>query len=314
MPGGRTAGAALLARCSFPPPGTPVDLRVLRRRRLHRPPAARPRPPAATSRAVHVDHGLRPESAAEAAAAAALAATARRAVRRRSSSTSPRGPNLEARARAARQAALPAGALTGHTADDRAETMLINLLRGAGLDGLTAMGPAPTRPLLALRRCETRALCEAAGLAPVDDPLQRRPPLRPQPRPGRAAAADGRHRRARRRRRCWSARPSVLADDAELVDAGTATIDPTDARALAAARPALARRAIRRWLAASSPSGYPPDRAAVERVRRVALGEHRACEIAGGVRVERHRQRLRIVGRWRGRVDQTVWETHGGTR
>ena len=49
-------------------------------------------------------------------------------------------------------AALPPGALTGHTADDRAETMLINLLRGAGLDGLAAMGPAPTRPLLALRR------------------------------------------------------------------------------------------------------------------------------------------------------------------
>ncbi len=51
--------------------------------------------------------------------------------------------------------------MTGHTADDRAETMLINLLRGAGVDGLAAMGPAPTRPLLALRHVETVAVCEA---------------------------------------------------------------------------------------------------------------------------------------------------------
>ena len=206
-----------------------------------------------------------------------------------------RGPNLEARARTARQAALPAGALTGHTADDRAETMLINLLRGAGLDGLTAMGPAPTRPLLALRRWETRALCEAEGLAPVDDRsnddrrfVRNRVRAELLPLMDDIAGRDvvGLLERT----------ASVLADDAELVDAGTDIIDPTDARALAAARPALARRAIRLWLATSSASGYPPDRAAVERVRRVALGEHRACEIAGGVRVERHRQRLRIVG------------------
>jgi tRNA(Ile)-lysidine synthase len=246
------------------------------------------------ARAVHVDHRLRPESAAEADEAVALA--------RRIGVPCDvivvdiaRGPNLEARARTARRAALPPGALTGHTADDRAETMLINLLRGAGLDGLTAMGPSPTRPLLALRRWETRALCEAEGLAPIDDRsnddrrfVRNRVRAELLPLMSDIAGRDvvGLLERT----------ASVLADDAELVDAGTETIDPTDARALAAARPALARRAIRHWLAASSASGYPPDRASVERVRRVALGEHRACEIAGGVRVERHRQRLRIVG------------------
>jgi tRNA(Ile)-lysidine synthase len=293
MPGGRTAGAALLARCSFPPPGTPVacafsggaDSTALLLLALTA---------GCDARAVHVDHRLRPESAAEATGAAALAAQLGVPCEVVVVDV-PGGPNLEARARAARQIVLPAGALTGHTADDRAETMLINLLRGAGLDGLTAMGPSPSRPLLALRGWETRALCEAAGLAPIVD----------------RSNADRRFVRNRVRAELLplmadiagrdvvgllERTATVLADDAELVAAGAATVDPTDARALAAVPPALARRAIRRWLAAATPSGYPPDLAAVERVRRVALGEHRACEIAGGIRVERHRQRLRIMG------------------
>ncbi len=84
----------------------------------------------------------------------------------------------------------------------------------------------------------------------------------------------------------------LLADDLALADAGAAELDPTDARALAAAPPPQARRAVRRWLAAG---GYPPDAATVARVLDVAGGRHVACEITGGRRVERHRQRLRIV-------------------
>ena len=310
MPGGRTAGAALLARCSFPPPGTAVvcafsggadstALLVLAR-------AA-----GCQVSAVHVDHRLRPESRDEAGAAVAIAERlgvpcAVVAV------DIPRGPNLEARARAARLGALPADALTGHTADDRAETMLINLLRGAGLDGLTAMGPAPTRPLLALRRWETRALCEEQGLAPIDDRsnddrrfVRNRVRAELLPLMADIARRDvvGLLERT----------ATVLADDAELVGVGIATLDPTDARALAAAPPPLARRAIRSWLAAAAPSGYPPDRAAVERVRLVAVGDHRACEIAGGMRVERHRQRLRIVAEG-GVVSIDGMGDAGGTR
>ncbi len=287
------AGDTLLARCSFPPPGTSVtcafsggaDSTAL---------VLLATTAGCDARAVHVDHRLRSESAAEAAAAVALAA--RVGVPCDVVAVDiPSGPNLEARARAARQAALPPGVLTGHTADDRAETMLINLLRGAGLDGLTAMGPSPTRPLLALRRWETRALCEEAGLTPIEDRSNDdrrfvRNRVRAELLP-LMADISGRDVVGLLERTA-----SVLADDAELIEAGTESVDPTDARALAAARPALARRAIRLWLATSSTSGYPPDRASVERVRRVALGEHRACEIAGGVRVERHRQRLRIVG------------------
>ena len=88
------------------------------------------------------------------------------------------GPNLEARARAARHAVLPEGTLLGHTADDQAETMLLNLLRGAGLDGLAAMAPDDRRPILALRRSETVALCAALGLEPVHDPSNDDPSIR----------------------------------------------------------------------------------------------------------------------------------------
>ena len=106
------------------------------------------------------------------------------------------GPNVEARARDVRLAALPPGTLTGHTADDQAETMLINLLRGAGLDGLAAMGPAPTRPLLALRRGRDARAVRRHGSVRGRRPEQPRPPLRAQPRPRRAPAVARRHRRA----------------------------------------------------------------------------------------------------------------------
>ena len=84
----------------------------------------------------------------------------------------------------------------------------------------------------------------------------------------------------------------TAADDVALADAASADLDPTDARAIAAAPPAAARRALRRWL---TTDGYPPDAATVNRVLDVAAGTRRACEIAGGTRVERRQQRLRIV-------------------
>ena len=84
----------------------------------------------------------------------------------------------------------------------------------------------------------------------------------------------------------------MLRDDLALLDALAAAVDPTDAKALVGAHPALARRAVRTWL---SVDGYPPDAAAVERVLDVAAGRSTACELPGGRRVERSRQRLRVV-------------------
>jgi tRNA(Ile)-lysidine synthase len=279
----------VLGRCSFPPPGTPVDcafsggadstaLLVLAS-------AA-----GCEVTAIHVDHGLRPESAVEAERARSLAAALGVEFRLLTVNVA-LGPNLEARARAARLAALPPGALTGHTADDRAETMLINLLRGTGLDGLTAMSPSPTRPLLAVRREETRQLCADQGLTPVADPSNTdarfvRNRVRGELLPLMADISD------RDVVPLLLRTADTVGDDLEWLESAAALIDPTDARQLATAPLALARRAVRRWLVEE---GYPPDLATVRRVLAVAGGRRLACEIAGGRRVERHRQRLRVI-------------------
>ena len=75
---------------------------------------------------------------------------------------------------------------------------------------------------------------------------------------------------------------------APLLVALAADLDPTDARALAAAPPPLARRAIRSWLM----NGYRPDSATVERVLDVARGRSRATDVGGGRRVARSGGRL----------------------
>ena len=157
----------LLARCTFPPAGTKVDCAV-----SGGPDSLALLVLACESgcevTAWHVDHGLRPNSAAEAEVVAQAAARWGAAFEARTAQCEP-GPNLEARARQARYRVLPEGVLTGHTADDQAETVLLNLMRGAGLDGLAGIDPA-RRPLLALRRSETQALCGSLDLEPVQDP------------------------------------------------------------------------------------------------------------------------------------------------
>jgi tRNA(Ile)-lysidine synthase len=238
--------------------------------------------------AVHVDHALRAGSEDEALVVAHAAERFGAAFRAARVEVAP-GPNLEARARAARYAALPADVLTGHTADDQAETVLLNLLRGAGLDGLAGMRSA-RRPLLDLRRSETRALCETFGLRPVEDPSNdspafRRNRVRHELLPLLDAIAE------RDIVPVLGRQAELLRDEADLADALAADLDPTDARALTTAPVALARRAVRRWLSGE----HPPDGAAVERVLAVARGERRACEVAPGVRVERHQQRLRLA-------------------
>jgi tRNA(Ile)-lysidine synthase len=132
-----------------------------------------------------VDHGLRPGSAADAAFVAdhakALDLPARVLALAPADLDRHRAAGPEAAARAARYGALWPAAdelgcswlATGHTLDDQAETVLLQLLRGAGPDGLAGMAVRSgrlLRPLLGARRAETRAACAALGLPWREDP------------------------------------------------------------------------------------------------------------------------------------------------
>ena len=283
------ATLALLEACTFPPPGTEVTCAVSggadSMALLVLAVAA-----GCTVTAVHIDHGLRPGSGVE---ADVVAATADRfgASFRSETIVIPPGPNLEARARAGRYAVLPADVLTGHTADDQAETVLINLMRGASTTGLAAMRPGPRRPILALRRASTARFCLAQGIQVVDDPSNRDPiflrnRVRHELLPLMSELAS------RDLVPVLTRQAGLLRDDGDLLDEFALTIDPSDAKGLTAAPVPLARRAVRRWLT----TDHPPDAATVERVLRVADGRASGCDIGSGRRVERSRQRLRLLG------------------
>lgn len=240
--------------------------------------------------AVHVDHGLRPESADEAQRAVAIAEHLGIECRIVEVALTD-GPNLEARARAGRMAVLGSEALTGHTLDDQAETALLALLRGSGAAGLAAMRPSHTKPILALRRTETESLCVELGIDPVVDPSNdqgrfRRNRIRHDLLPLAAEIAE------RDPAPLIARTADLLRVDDDFLEMLAADIDVTDAQALSSAPAPLARRAVRRWLALD---GYPPDAHAVARVLAVAGGEAIACEVSGGRRVERSGQRLRLV-------------------
>lgn len=281
------ATAPLLGRCSFPPPGTPVTCAVSGGAdSLALLVLAVDAGCAVT--AVHVDHGLRAGSARDAEVVADVAARVGAAFQAERVVV-PEGPNLEARARRARYAVLPPDVLTGHTADDQAETVLLNLLRGAGLDGLAGYAPH-RRPLRGLRRRETHKLCADLGLQPVDDPSNDDPRFRRNrvrhellPLLDEIAERDVAEILARQ--------AEVLRADAELLDRLSQALDPTDAQALAAAPAPLAARAVRRWLRTGHEQ-HPPDAATVARVLAVARGDAAACEVGGGREVRRRRQRL----------------------
>lgn len=239
--------------------------------------------------AAHVDHGLRPDSAAEAELVSDAASKLGAGFRSVSVEVAD-GGDLEARARAARHAALPPGTLFGHTADDQAETVLLALLRGTGLDGLTGID-WPGHPILDLRRWETEAICAEAGLEPFSDPSNtdprfRRNRVRHEVLPLLADVAE------RDVVPLLTRMATMLRDDAALLDAVASGIDPTDAVAVAAAPPSAARRALRDWLRTFDAERHPPDAAGLERVLAVARGEATAAQLSGGIEVRRSRQRL----------------------
>jgi len=194
--------------------------------------AARPGLVAAAS----VDHGLRTGSRREAEAVARLCS----AIGVGHDILTIEWPNkptsaLQERARDARYAALGewavdrglAAVATGHHADDQAETLVMRLVRGAGVRGLAAMRPssplpgngevALVRPLLGWRRAELASILSAGGLTGANDPSN----------------ADEQHERVRIRRLMAASdwlNPAALAASAAHLAAADEAIDYAVAR------------------------------------------------------------------------------------
>lgn len=245
--------------------------------------------------AVHIDHGLREGSATEAEVVRQAAITLGCSFRSEQVVVAP-GADLEARARSARHLALRQAAdgaivFTGHTQDDQAETLLINLLRGSGVAGLAAMRPGGTHPILGLRRTETVELCRLAGFEAVQDPSNNDPrfvrnrvrhellPLMKQISGRDIAPLLSR----------TSDRARQMQDT---ITSLAASLDPTDTRSLQAAEPAMAAEALRQWL--KDEAGHPPSAAELDRVLGVVNHQAVSCQLTRGRQVLRTNGQLRI--------------------
>ena len=218
-------------------------------------------------RALHVDHGLHPDSARWADACGDLCAGLGVAFESRRVTVGDRGDGLEAAARAARHGAFHDSQHEGelialaHHRDDQAETLLLRLLRGSG-DGLGAMRSLRPfgrgwlwRPLLALPRSRLHEYAAQHGLHWIEDPSNAsehhdRNFLRHQVMPlllQRWPQADA----------SFASSAGLLATQQDLLAAGDATrlaqvqgFDPASLSvpALLAQPDAWRRRLLRRWV------------------------------------------------------------------
>ncbi|MGE0095028.1 MAG: tRNA lysidine(34) synthetase TilS [Alphaproteobacteria bacterium] len=242
--------------------------------------------------ALTVDHGLRPEAAAEARRVGRWLRA--RGVEHRIIAWRGTKPaaNIQAAARAARYGLLSGWCarhgvlhlLLAHHADDQAETYLLRLARGSGVDGLAAMAPVhelPSvrvlRPLLDVPRARLEAALRRARQDWVDDPTNRdRDHARVRMRqllPSLSAEGLSGPRLARTASRLARARATLEMAVADML-AETVMLHPAgfcllDREKLLAAPPEIALRATARILRTVSGAAYPPRLENLERL----LGE-----------------------------------------
>jgi tRNA(Ile)-lysidine synthase len=263
-------------------------------------------------RAVHIDHGLQP-------AAVDFQRACEKLCRRLGvpltvvavSVDSGRGESIEAAARDARYAVLAQDLmvgeclLTAHHADDQAETLLLQLLRGAGLKGMAAMplcrawaGGWHLRPLLHFAKRDVRRFGVDAGVTAVTDPMN----------------DDTRFDRAYLRRHLWPVIEArwpgaaiAVARTAGHVAAAQGLLDRAAAQAVDLLRDGDALsiaglralsvpeqvNTLRYWISAHA--APPPSTARLsEAVRQIlaADADHQPTVIWGGHALRRYRNRL----------------------
>jgi tRNA(Ile)-lysidine synthase len=231
-----------------------------------------------------VDHGLRPDSAAEAQTvgrwlrAQGINHAILRWDRR---DRPPPGSGLQAAARQARYRLL-CGQCRGlgvlhlalaHQRDDQAETLLLRLGRGSGPDGLACMAPVTERdgvrllrPLLPVHRGRLAATLRSQGQDWIDDPtnentahtrirLRRLLPALAEAGVTAERLADATGALGRARAAMDEAVAGVLAAEAEIDPAGYLWLDPA---ALAGVPVGVGRRVLARCLMAVGGGGYAP--------------------------------------------------------
>jgi len=264
--------------------------------------------------AVHVNHHLHPEAATWAGFCAEQCALLGVPLRTVEVDVSPlNGRSLEARARQLRydacRALLGSGDcfLTAHHQEDQAETLLLQLLRGSGVHGLSAMpertpfGPGwHVRPLLSCPRADLIGYARAQGLQWLDDPSNAdtshdrnylRHKIMPRLRQRWPAAAEVMTRAAR-----WQAEAATLLDEMAALDLET-TRGPRpeclSVPALCALSPARCAQVLRLWI--KSLGLAAPYAAHLEQVRHDLLHARRDSRARvrwPGAEVRRHRDLL----------------------
>jgi tRNA(Ile)-lysidine synthase len=241
-------------------------------------------------RALHVDHGLRVGSAADAAHCEALCERLGVALEVERLGPAPATGNLHAWARDARRAAAhrrPGAIATGHTASDQAETVLYRLAASPGRRALLGMAPREgrvVRPLLEATRAQTAAHCATRGLSVLDDPANTDPAYaRARVREGLLPALRAVHPAAEA---SVVRTARVLREEAEVLDAlveevleGRTAIELARLRALP---PALSRLVVRRL--AEDALGARAPRAAGRADDVLTLGPDEALDVGDGAR------------------------------
>lgn len=260
--------------------------------------------------AAHLDHGMRHDSRGDALWVAGLCTAWDLDLARHRAQPPPRS---EADARRVRYSFLdrvaPSGALvaTAHHADDQAETVLFRLARGAGLRGMRGIAERRgrlVRPLLPFPRADLQRYAEGAGLAFRSDPTNRdlryarnriRHSVLPElerARPGAARALASLAAEATRGERAWEHALDVLARGVVLGADEHGLLLARDI--LRAYHPQLCARLLRHLLRRfGTAPGRAGTRAALEFITSGSSGG--SLELAGGVRIERDFDRIRIV-------------------
>jgi tRNA(Ile)-lysidine synthase len=205
--------------------------------------------------------------------------------------------------------------LTAHTADDLAETVLANLLRGAGFEGLAgipARRGAIARPLLGVSRSQTRELATLAGLPWRDDPQNLDlGPLRNRLRRLLIPQLEAEYSPELRSHLRDLAGTISALDREELVSAveGDGELR-LPYPMLMALPPSKAIRSIREAIRPLR-SGYSLTRAETDRVWEVVAGRATATELSGKIRVHRSGPWLVLGGPAAGSPPLTEWKVPG---